>query len=143
MPKQNLSVENGLRIAAKRPSQCAVLMAKYLYPLLTQEAWFNKELRIKFCLYFLRNLCDMSIEKEVDKALMARVKSMQLKAGLSLLKKHPQEGVKVLVAVIANNLREEQKLSITEQQVFYNELFGKFFPESRLFDQQESWKKAI
>ena len=135
MSKQNLSVESGLKIATRRPNQCAILMAKYLYPILEQEEWFNKELRVRFCLYFLRNLCDMSIEKEIDEELFNRVKSMHLKAGLSLMKKYPQEGVKVLVAIITKTLREEQKLTIEQQQAFYNEMFGRFFPETKLSDQ--------
>jgi hypothetical protein len=47
---------------------------------------------------------------------------------MSLMRSAPADSVKVLVVLISNQLRLEQKLSTEEQYTFYNELFTAFFP---------------
>lgn len=128
---KKLSIDKGVEIAARHPHRCASLLANNLYPLLAQEAWFDKEWRARFCAYFLQNMADRSIEEEVDQALLARVKKLPLQRCFPLIERAPCAGVKVLVAIISERLRQEQNFTIAEQYEFYNLLFGKFFPEAR------------
>ena len=128
---KNLSVDAGIKMAARHPHSCASLLATNLYPLLEQQAWFDKEWRARFCAYFLQNMADQSIEDEVDVELMSRIGKLPLQRCLPLIERAPCAGLKVLVAIISQGLRQEQKLTIAQQYEFYNLLFGKFFPEAR------------
>jgi len=129
---RNISVEKGVEIAARHPRQCARLLANTLYPLLEEQSWFDKEWRAKFCAYFLQNMADNSIEQEVDAELMARLKQLPLQRCFPLISGSPCAGLKVLVAIISERLRQEQKLSVAEQYEFYTMLFGRFFPDARV-----------
>ena len=132
MAKRILSVNDGVKLATRHPGSCAQLLANNLYPVLEQESWFSKEWRLKFCAYFLLNLVDHSIEEDVDPQLLARIKKLPLNRALKLIENSPCSGLKVLVAIISERLRMEQKLSLEDQYVFYNSLFGKFFPDCKL-----------
>ncbi len=117
---KNISVDDGIRLASRYPGQCARLLANHLYPVLEQESWFTKEWRLRFLAYFLQNLVDQSIEAEVDHELMKRIKKIPLNKALKLISNSPCAGLKVLVAIISERLRIEQKLSLEDQYVFYN-----------------------
>lgn len=132
MAKHSISVNDGVKLATRHPDSCAQILANNLYPVLEQESWFSKEWRLKFCAYFLLNLVDHSIEEEVDAQLMARIKKLPMNRALKLIENSPCSGLKVLVAIISERLRLEQKLSLDDQYVFYNSLFGKFFPDCKL-----------
>ena len=132
MAKHTISVNDGIKLATRHPNSCANLLANNLYPVLEKENWFDKEWRLKFCAYFLQNLVDHSIESEVDQEFMARIKKLPLNRAMKLIENAPCNGLKVLVAIISERLRLEQKLSTEEQYVFYNTLFGKFFPDCSL-----------
>ena len=128
MAVKRISVEDSTRLVARRPKQCAALFLKNLYPVLQQEDWFDKAWCLKFCASFLQNLVDQSIEQELDQALLNRIKHLPLTKAVSLMRHAPADSVKVLVVLISNQLRLEQKLSTEEQYAFYNELFTAFFP---------------
>ncbi len=128
---RSLSVDKSLEIAARHPHACSSILAKNLYPLLEQQSWFDAEWRARFCAYFLQNLVDNSIEEEVDPQLLERLKRLPLQRSFPLFASSPCAGLKVLVAIISQRLRQEQKLSLEEQYEFYNLLFGHFFPEAQ------------
>ena len=125
---RNLSIDQGLAVAARHPQTCARLLAKNLYPLLEHEPWFNKQWRAQFCAYYLQNLVDNSIEQEVDPKILERLRKLPLQRTFPMIADSPCAGLKTLVAIISQHLRQEQKLSIEEQYEFYNVLFGQFFP---------------
>ena len=130
MTRRCISVDTGLKIASRHPYRCADMLAQGLYPLLMDQPWFSKEWRLKFFAYFLQNLADQSIEEEVDQKLLMRVRRMPLKQAIRLMgRATPCSGLKVLVALICQELRVEQRLSIEEQYHFYTILFGKLLPE--------------
>ena len=126
---RNLSIDKGLAIATRHPQTCARLLANNLYPLLEQEPWFDKQWRAQFCAYYLQNLVDNSIEQEVDPELMGRLKKLPLRRTFPMIADSPCTGLKTLVAIISQHLRQEQKLGIEGQYEFYNVLFGRFFPD--------------
>lgn len=135
MSKTPLTVGGGFELASRHPGACARLLATNLYPLLEQADWFTAEWRIKFCASFLENLIDESVEAEVDPLHLKRVRRVPMSRAIGLIGSgEPQTGVKVLVALICTELREQQGLGVQEQYQFYNELFGRFFPEARLKD---------
>jgi hypothetical protein len=126
----DVTVDLGLKLVARHPAQCARLLANNLYPLLNEASWFTKEWRLKFCAYFLQNLADQSIEEEVDKVLLRRVRKVSMSQAIRLIERNsPEAGLKVLVALICQELRCRQNLDVATQHLFYNELFGRFFPD--------------
>ena len=131
---RNFSIDKGLAIAARHPQTCARLLANNLYPLLERESWFDEHWRAQFCAYYLQNLVDNSIEQEVDPELMERLKKLPMRRTFLMIADSPCAGLKVLVAIICQHLRQEQKLGIEEQLDFYNVLFGRFFPRERKQD---------
>ena len=133
MSRRELTVGAGLRIASRHPGQCARLLADNLYPLLADAGWFTREWRLKFCAYFLQNLVDESIEAEVDPRMLERVRRIRLSRAIKLIEANePEPGLKVLVALVGQELRLGQQLGVQEQYQFYNTLFGKFFPDCQL-----------
>ena len=131
--RPTLTVGAGMKIASRHPKHCARLLADNLYPLLDEAEWFTKEWRLKFCVYFLENLVDESIEAEVDPVMMDRVRRISMTRAVKLIGSgEPEPGLKVLVALLCTELRLSQGLGIQEQFEFYNTLFGKFFPDCGL-----------
>ncbi|MDO8861542.1 hypothetical protein Q6D67_07495 [Haliea sp. E1-2-M8] len=128
---RNLSIDKSVAMATRHPQTCARLLGNNLYPLLEHEPWFNKQWRAQFCAYYLQNLADNSIEQEVDPELMERLKKLPLQRTFPMIADSPCAGVKMLVAILSQRLRQEQKLGIKEQYEFYDVLFGRFFPEAR------------
>ena len=128
---RKLSVDKSLAIAARHPRTCARLLADNLYPLLEHEPWFDKQWRAQFCAYYLQNLVDNSIEREVDPEMMERLKRLPLRRVFPIIADSPCAGLKTLVAIISLHLRQEQKLGMEEQYEFYDVLFGRFFPDAR------------
>jgi len=137
MAMNRVTVEGGIKIAVRHPSRCALLLANNLYPLLAEQEWFSKEVCFKFCAYFLANMVDRSIEEEVDPALMERLKGVSLERAVRLLGNDPLPGLKTLIAIVFEALRG-QHLSDADFYDFYNELFGKFFPELKLSKTQHA-----
>lgn len=133
MAKTAISVKQSVKLVTRHPNRCSHLLAHSLYPMLEREAWFTAEWRLKFCAYFLQNMVDQSIEQEIDQRVTDRIKRIPLSRAIGLIEKNaPCDGLKMLVAIISEGLRDEQKLSLDDQFNFYNSLFGKFFPETRL-----------
>lgn len=136
------SIDKSLAIATRHPQTCAQLLAKNLYPLLEHEPWFNKQWRAQFCAYYLQNMADNSIEQEVDQELMERLKQLPLHRTFPMIADSPCSGVKMLVAIISQRLRQQQKLSIEEQYEFYNLLFGRFFPAAAEYQHSPSARNS-
>lgn len=129
----DLTVGAGLKMASRHPAQCSKLLANNLYPILDETRWFTKEWRLKFCAYFLQNLADQTIEAEVDEQLLERLRHIPLTHAIKLIEhSRPEDGCKALVALICGELRGQQRFDTNAQYLFYNELFGKFFPDCRL-----------
>lgn len=127
-----ISVDTGMRLATRHTDRCADLLAKHIYPVLNDAAWFTPEWRLKFCAYFLQNMVDQSIEAEVDAMVMIRIQRLRLTRALRLLGNSPANGTRVLVAILSQHLRQKQNFSTEQQYRFYETLFGQFFPENRL-----------
>ncbi len=129
--QHDISIQKGIRLAVRRPNQCARLLAKSFSQLLDDEDWIDATLKFRFCVLFIDNIIDQTVEKEVDKTLLIKIKHMPLRKGLRLLKRYPEEGMKVLVALVIEELRDQQKLGWNEQIDFYDELFTKLFPKNK------------
>jgi hypothetical protein len=130
-PYRNLTVDGGLKFAARNPSICATLLADNLYPLLCANDWFTKEWQLKFCACLLQNLTDGTIETQVDGQLLDRIRRIPLSQGIKLFEEADrQSGLYVLVALICQELRGPQQLDPQQQRDFYNALFEKFFPKN-------------
>jgi transposase len=60
--------------------------------------------------------------------LLERVVKKPMTFGIRYLKRNPQEGLKMLVAVLMRELRSKQNYSYLELHTFYNEVIAVFFP---------------
>lgn len=127
-----ITVEKSVEMAIRRPSQSHTLLAKTLARLMNGENWIDRNMKKKFCTLFVSNHIDHNIEREVDVNLLEKIKAIPLSRGIRLLKRTPDAGLKVLVTLVTEELRNQQKLTHTEQLEFYDEIFGSFFPEIKL-----------
>ena len=131
---RDVTVQKGVRIAVRRPSRAAVLFARTLTDLMDAEAWLDRTLKMRFCALFLHNMIDGSIEAEVDPELLHKLRTRPMTVGIRLFRRRPDQGLRLLVALVAGELRDYQHLPIEEQLEFYDEICHKFFPEIRLSD---------
>ena len=130
MSRPAITVAHSAKLATRHPQQCAKLFLNNIFPILEQEAWFTKAWCLRFCALFLQNIVDHSVELETNPQLLARVMNLPIDKALPLLHKHPEEAVSLMVVMVSNQLRKEQKLSTADQYAFYNELFAAFFPRN-------------
>ena len=139
--RQDFTVRRGIRLAVQRPGEGAVLLAKTLSDVMSGQDWIDDSDKMKFCIMFVSNLIDRSIEKEIDeefKAVKERVKRVPFTHGIKLLKKRPGIGLKILISIVMEEIRDRQKLSEGEQFEFYDQLASHFFPNIRLSDFRQS-----
>ncbi len=129
---QTVTVEESVEMAIRRPKQSHTLLAKTLANLINGECWIDRKMKKKFCALFVSNHIDHALEREVDQDLLNRIKNISITRALRFLKKDPEEGLKVLVTLVMQELEHQQKLTKTEQTEFYDEIFGNFFPEISL-----------
>jgi len=129
---QAVTVERGVEMAVRRPTKSHLLLAKTLANLMNGEGWIDRKMKKKFCALFVSNYIDHAIEREVNPRILTRVKEIPLPQALRLLKRNPNSGLKILVALVTEELNNRQMLNETEQGEFYHEIFGNFFPEISL-----------
>ena len=127
-----ITVEESVEMAVRRPSQSHLLLAKTLANHMNGKGWIDRDMKKKFCVLFVSNYIDHSIEKEINPKLLERVKNIPFTRALSLLKRNPNNGLKILVALVTRELELRQQLTHSEQCEFYDEIFGSFFPEITL-----------
>lgn len=128
---KNISIEHSLEMAIRRPSQSSRLLAVTLAKVINNEKWINRSMKKKFCFFFVSNLVDQNIEKQIDKKLLQKIKKRPLTSGIRLLKRNQEEGLKVLVVLVTEELKNQQKLTHSEQYEFYDEILNHFFPDVR------------
>lgn len=121
------TVDQSTRLATRRPQQCARFFLQSIYPALEQESWFDKSWCLKFCAAFLQNLLDQSIEQEVCLKTVNRLRAFPLSKAIPLMSNDPEGSVKIMVVLVSDSLRKQQKLSTEEQYEFYNALLQAFF----------------
>ncbi len=125
---KRISIEKSVKMAIRRPAQSHTLLAKTLAAVINGETWIDRKMKKKFCALLMCNLIDRSIEQEVDTSFLKKIKSIPLTSGIRLLKRTPEQGLKVLVALVSIELRNQQQLNENEQVAFFKELFDYFFP---------------
>jgi hypothetical protein len=130
--KQDVTIGKSIRMAIRHPGQSHILLAKTLAQTMNGEKWIDRSMKKQFCLMLLNNHLDHTIEREADTKLLKRVKNIPLIKGIRFLKRVPEEGLKVLVSLVSNELQNGQKLSQEEQMLFYREVLNNLFPEVSL-----------
>ncbi|MBD3316472.1 MAG: hypothetical protein GF344_11850 [Chitinivibrionales bacterium] len=125
------TISNGISLAIRRPETGAALLACTLTEQMNGAPWINKDIRMRFCIAYLRNCIDGHIEKSVDESLLRRLMSKPLTFGIRLLKRNPDAGIAMLVAMVMEELRERQKASPEELVEFGDEMLLRFFPEAK------------
>lgn len=132
-----IKAKKSVGMAIHDPSRSYTLLAKTLASVVNSEDWIDRKMKKMFCVLFVSNLIDQNIENEVDVALLEKIKKIPFVSGIRLLKRNPDEGLKVLVALVTEELRNQQEFTHVEQFAFFNELFGRFFPENKSDKQKD------
>ena len=129
-----VSVGNGVKIGMRHPRSGARILAKTLASALNGEEWITREFKFKFCAMFVENLIDGSVERSVDPKLLEKVKRRSFGEGILLMRKRPEMGMRFMLAIVMQELRECQGLDDAGQHEFYEELLANFFPEFKVSD---------
>lgn len=132
--KSRISVENGVKIAIRHPHSGEGILAKTLASYLNRQDWLNDELKLLFCIKFVENLIDGSVEKSVDRNILAKLRKRSFTDGIKFLRKRPKEGIKYLVVIVIEELRHRQNFTEEQQFQFYEELLANFFPSHSVSD---------
>ena len=132
--QSKISVENGFKLAIRHPHSGAEILAKTIAQLLIGEEWITDELKLKFCIMFVDNLIDGNIEQNIDRNILEKIKKRPFTDGLKLMKHRPTEGMKFMLVIIMEELRNHQGFTEKEQFVFYENLLSSFFPELKVSD---------
>jgi hypothetical protein len=127
--KEPASILKGIHIALRHPYYGAKLLAQTLHGALSEEHWLTRELKVQFCIELIKCFIDPALEPSLDRKLLERIQKRSLLKGIKLLKRNPDTGIKLLAALVASELNDSQKFSLTAQRIFFEELSGCFFPE--------------
>jgi len=123
------SIEHGINMAIRRPEAGVKLLARTFAIYFQGAPWINSNLKMKFCILFLSNLLDGAVEKQVSVHTMEKLIKKSLSFGIRLMKRWPDEGLKMLVAMIMRELRCNQRCSELELRYFCEEVIAVFFPQ--------------
>ena len=129
-----VSVKSGLKIAVTHPKHGAAILASAIASAIGSEKWITRDLKLKFCILFIENLIDGSIEKNISRKILTKVQDASFHDGIRLMKRYPEEGMKYLVALIMEELKIKQGFNEEAQVAFYEELLSSFFPELSMSD---------
>ncbi len=117
-------------MAIRHPEAGVVILARNFACNFQGAPWITAELKLKFCILFLSNLIDGGVEKQIEDRVLQKVLKKSMQFGIRLLKRWPEEGLKMLVAVVMSELRNNQRYDESELQSFYDEVLTVFFPEA-------------
>ena len=134
MVSNEVSVESGFKIAVKHPKAGARILAETLANLMTGEEWVTDEMKLKFCVLFVENLIDNSIEASIDRTILEKIRKKTFSEGMKLMKRRPEMGMHYMIVIIMEELRHRQSFSEKEQFEFYDELLSCFFPKYKVSD---------
>jgi hypothetical protein len=129
MSPNTKSIQKSIQIAARRPTSGIALLANTFTKCIDNAGCVTKDLKIEFCLLFLNSILDKTYQAK-DENLSDRLQNKSIDFGIRLLKRYPQEGLKVLANLIIRELVEHQHYSQDELLQFYSEVFSRFFPET-------------
>lgn len=122
------SIEHGINMAIRHPEAGVELLARTFAIYFQGAPWINGDLKMRFCILFLSNLLDGAVEKQVSGRTMEKLVKKSMSFGIRLMKRWPDEGLKMLVAMVMRELRCNQHFSELEQQYFCEEVITVFFP---------------
>ena len=127
--KQPITIGESVELAIRHPQTASQLLARSFAELIRMQHWMDTATITRFFILFMNNLLDKSIEGSVDAALYAKVRTLPFTTGIKLLERSPEAGLKVLVTIVMEELRDKQQLPLHEQISFFNQLFELVFPE--------------
>jgi hypothetical protein len=123
------SIEHGINMAIRHPEAGVELLARTFAIYFQGAPWINGDLKMRFCILFLSNLLDGAVEKQVSARTMEKLVKKSMSFGIRLMKRWPDEGLKMLVAMVMRELRCNQRCSELELQYFCEEVITVFFPQ--------------
>jgi len=132
--RNNITVKDGIKIAVTHPARGAAILGRTIAEQLEKENWLNDEYKLRFCILFVDNLIDGSVEDSINPSLLQKIKKRSFVDGLKLLRKRPEEGMKYMLVIIMEELKNKQGFSSEDQFAFYDSLLKSFFPAKKISD---------
>lgn len=123
-------IKNSIKIAVRHPWSGTQLLASTISGEFNKAPWINRELKLKFCFLFMKNLLEERPESKPNPALVNKIGKRSLCAGIRLLKRYPEKGLHVLVSLVLTELKSTQKFTQIQIIEFYHELLNDLFPET-------------
>jgi len=121
--KKQISVKNGIEMAIRRPKKSQVLLTKTIATVMKDDEWIDKKMKWNFAYMFVSNQIDHDIEQKVDKRLIEKIKSIPFSFGLRLLKRYPEEGMKVFVILVTTELSNNKKCIPVKPTLLFDKVF--------------------
>jgi hypothetical protein len=123
------TISDGIRIAFRHPSHAAGLLAQTFSQLFDDAPWIDSNLKKRFCIALVSNFLESTIEERIGLRLIKKLRDKPITFGIRLLRRNPQKGLEILVALVLYELRLVQLFDNSEQGTFLTELLGRLFPE--------------
>ena len=121
--KKQISVKKGIEIALRRPQKSQILLTKTLSAVMKGDEWIDRNMKWNFAYMFVSNQIDDCLEQKVDKRLIEKIKSMPFSAGMRLLKRYPEEGMKVFVILVTTVLCNNKKCIPAKPTLLFDKVF--------------------
>ncbi|MBD3418890.1 MAG: hypothetical protein GF398_02110 [Chitinivibrionales bacterium] len=128
------SITRGISIAVRHPQIGAELLARSYAHKLNQAPWFDRKMKIELSLLVLGSCLGGRTEPKVGKRLFKRVKKRPLEFGIRYLKRDSYHGLRMLAALLMDELRNNQHLSNSEIVEFSRILIREFLPDIELVE---------
>jgi hypothetical protein len=123
------NIRSSIQIAVRHPSSGSQLLAKTISDAFMEATWISRDLKIRFCIIYMKMIIGCELEQTIDDKLLEKVTRKSLPFGIRLLKRYPETGIFVLVKLIINELNQKQNFTLEQLVEFHSELLSHFFPD--------------
>lgn len=123
------NIKSSIQLAVRHPSTGSQLLARTIADAFTDAPWITRELKIRFCITYMKMIIGCEILQSVDENLLERITRKSLPFGIRLMKRYPELGVFALAKLIVDELNQNQKFTFEQLVEFQSELICDFFPD--------------
>ena len=123
MMKKQISVKKGIEVAIRRPKQSQIFLTKTLSTVMKDEDWIDRNMKWNFAYMFVSNQIDHYLDQKVDKRLIEKIQSIPFSLGMRLLKRYPEEGMKVFVLLVTAVLSNNKKWIPSTPTLLFDKVF--------------------
>lgn len=108
------------------------LLARNVASALNESRWINNDLKIRFCILFMRSILDHKTHDPGRISLIQKINRKPLRFAIRLLKRYPEEGLSILSQSIMVELQSNQNFKLDQLVSFHTVLLNLLFPNDNL-----------